>query len=106
METSRRLRRRKMSWQKRGEAREYTAQCPIPLCDDRAMQRVDPGDEFGGQWRRRFHCHPADQVGVRRRPAVESKPRGDVDERPMAIDEVRDADGAVPQVDGTVSYTH
>jgi len=66
MEPSRRLRGFMASRQKCDQARENSAQPPVSFRDDRAMQRLDPGNEFCGQRRRRFDRHPAHQVCIGR----------------------------------------
>lgn len=68
-------------------------------CNGGLMQSIDSRDEFCGQGNCRFECGPARGVCVRRRPAIEAKPRMDIDQHALPVDEVRDPRRAFPNVD-------
>jgi hypothetical protein len=65
----------------------------------RTMQALDSLDKFFGQRYGRLKNHATPRMCCRQRAAVKTKPGNRVDERALAIDEVRDPEGAIAQKD-------
>jgi hypothetical protein len=65
----------------------------------RTMQPLDSLDKFLGQRCGRLKNHATPRICCRQRAAVKTKPGNRVDERALAVDEVRDPEAAIAQKD-------
>jgi hypothetical protein len=67
------------------------------------MQALDPRRQLGGQRRRGFEQHSTMGAPGPRRSTVEAEPGSRLDDFSDAIDEIRNPELAVPQVDGDLA---
>jgi len=63
------------------------------------MQGLDSGGELAGQRHGGFEDHPAPRIRGKRRAAVEAEPCDRVDKLSITVDEIRDPERILAQVD-------